>query len=99
MIHTFKKGKERFVCDCGSGRVSAVSALQYKMLSYLNPPLSEELPTSLRYDLAKYDSGMVEEAYSELYALYLDGGLFSGGDGNIACGGCAYGDVCDMGKK
>lgn len=97
MIHTFKNGKDRYVCDIPSGQVSIVSALQYKMLSYLKPPLSPELPTSLRYDLAKYDSGSVEDAYGGLYALYEAGKLFSGsGDGK--CEGCPYSSVCHYNK-
>ena len=98
MIHTFKKGGERFVCDLASGQVSAVSALQYKMLSYLKPPLSPGLPTALRYDLAKYDGGMVEDAYDGLYALYESGKLFSEGDAKENCRECAYCDICGMVK-
>ncbi len=77
MIFQFKKSGERYVFDSGSGEVSAVNALQYKMLSYIKPPLTEDLPTSLRYDLAKYDGGAVSEAYEGLYSLYAEGKLFS----------------------
>ncbi len=77
MIFQFKSSGERYVYDSGSGEVSAISALQYKMLSYIKPPLSEDLPTALRYDLAKYDGGAVSEAYDGLYALYSEGKLFS----------------------
>ncbi len=77
MIFQFKKSGERYVYDSGSGEVSAVSALQYKMLSYIKPPLTEDLPTALRYDLAKYDGGAVSEAYDGLYELYKEGKLFS----------------------
>lgn len=98
MIHTFKKGKERYVCDLASGQISLVSALQFKMLSYLRPPLTPELPTSLRYDLAKYDSGSVEDAYEGLYALFEEGKLFSGGKDRADCTGCEYADVCGMRK-
>lgn len=77
MVFQFKKSGERYVYDSGSGEVSAVSALQYKMLSYIKPPLTEDLPTSLRYDLAKYDGGAVSEAYDGLYRLYSEGKLFS----------------------
>ncbi len=77
MIFQFKKSKERFVYDSGSGAVSSLSALQYKMLSYVAPPLTEDLPTALRYDLAKFDGGAVSEAYNELYKLYSEGKLFS----------------------
>ena len=98
MIHTFKNGRERFVCDCSSGHISAVSALQYKMLSYLKPPLTPDLPTSLRYDLAKYDGGMVEEAYDGLYALYEAGKLYSVGEADDVCRECVYGGICGTKK-
>lgn len=80
MIFQFKKSKERYVYDSGSGVVSSLSALQYKMLSYVAPPLGEELPTALRYDLAKFDGGAVSEAYEGLYKLYSEGKLFSNDD-------------------
>ena len=48
-----------------------------KMLSYIKPPLTQDMPVSLRYSLAKYDSSGVEEAYEELYSLYERGELFS----------------------
>lgn len=88
MIHVYRLGGERFVFDRGSGSVSTVTALQYKMLSYLKPPLTPDLPTSLRYDLAKYDSGMVEDAYEGLYALYEEGKLFSPDETDEPCSGC-----------
>ena len=92
MVRTFKKNGERYVCDEKSGTVSAVSALEYKMISYLKPPLGPDMPTSLRYDLAKYDSGAVEDAYAKLYALYEAGKLFSEDAGG--CGECEYSDIC-----
>ena len=97
MTHTFRKNGERFVCDTGSGTVSTVSALQYKMLTYIKPPLTPDLPTSLRYDLAKYDGGAVEDAYTGLYALYEAGKLFSDGE-NTSCGDCPYADACGAAK-
>ena len=54
-----------------------LSALAYKMLGLLEPPLTPECPAALRYDLAKYDSQDVDEAYDELYALSESGVLFS----------------------
>ncbi len=77
MIHIYKVNGERFVYDVGSDTSTPITALQQKMLSYIKPPMTEDLPTSLRYDLAKYDGGMVSDAYDELYGLYLDGKLFS----------------------
>lgn len=77
MIFQFKKNGERCVYDSGSGTVSSLSALQYKMLSYVSPPLTEDLPTALRYDLAKYDGAAVSDAYDGLYKLYSEGKLFT----------------------
>lgn len=77
MIKIIKENGERFVCDENSGTKTPITALQAKMLTYLKPPMTEELPTALRYDLAKYDGGMVEDAYAALYELYTEGKLFS----------------------
>lgn len=77
MIYIFKANGERFVYDEGSSSVSALTALQYKMISYITPPMKEDLPTSLRYDLAKYDGGAVTDAYEGLYELYSEGKLYS----------------------
>ncbi len=100
MIHIFKVNGERFVFDRGSGAVSTVSALQYKMLSYLKPPLTEELPSALRYDLAKYDGGMVEDAYEGLYRLYCGGRLFAPDEdgGSPECSGCWARSRCGFDK-
>lgn len=96
MIHTFKKGGERFVYDRGSGKVNQISALQFKMLSYLKPPLTEDLPTALRYDLAKYDGGMVEDAYAALYSLFLCGQLFSEDAAPERCADCWASGRCEL---
>ena len=77
MIHAYKLNGQRIVLDSASGAVHVLSALAFKMIDYLKPPLEPECPSALRYDLAKYDSADVEEAYSELYRLYKDGTLFS----------------------
>ncbi len=98
MIHMFKVNGERFVFDRGSGAVNPVSALQYKMLSYLKPPLTEDLPSALRYDLAKYDGGMVEEAYEGLFGLYENGKLFSPDkeSGVPVCSDCWASGRCNL---
>ncbi len=77
MIKIIKENGERFVYDENSDTKTPITALQAKMLSYLKPPMTQELSTSLRYDLAKYDGGMVEDAYAELYELYTEGKIFS----------------------
>ncbi len=77
MIKLLREDGQRYVYDEGSGTKTAVSALEYKMLGYIKPPMTKDLPTYLRYDLAKYDSGSVEEAYTRLYQLYSEGKIFS----------------------
>ena len=77
MLHYFKQGTERIALDSASGAVHVLSALAYKMLPYMNDPPEKDCPSALRYELAKYDSADIEEAYSELYSLYENGTLFS----------------------
>ena len=77
MVHIFKQGGQRIALDSASGAVHVLSALAYKMLDLLEPPMTEVCPTAVRYDLAKYDSRDVDEAYDELYSLYEAGVLFS----------------------
>lgn len=77
MVHAFKQGGQRIALDTASGAVHVLSALAYKMIDLLEPPLTPVCPSALRYDLAKYDSRDVDEAYDELYALYESGVLFS----------------------
>lgn len=77
MLHIFKQGGQRIALDTASGAVHVLSALAYKMIGLLEPPLTAVYPTSLRYDLAKYDSRDVGEAYDELFSLYQNGVLFS----------------------
>lgn len=98
MIHIYKVNGERFVYDSGSDTSTPISALQQKMLSYIKPPMTEDLPTSLRYDLAKYDGGMVSDAYDELYELYLDGKLFASA-ANGKCADCVAAARCALFEK
>ncbi|MCD7782852.1 MAG: hypothetical protein LUI15_02985 [Firmicutes bacterium] len=77
MIKLENENGQRYVYDEGSGTKTPITALEYKMLGYIKPPMPKDLPAYLRYDLAKYDSGSVEEAYERLYQLYADGKLFS----------------------
>ncbi|MBQ9779650.1 MAG: hypothetical protein IJW00_01775 [Clostridia bacterium] len=57
------------------GQSVSLSVLQRKMLPAITLPMGEDCPTALRYALAKYDAGMVAEAYEGLYNLYLEGAL------------------------
>lgn len=77
MIHCWKSGKQKTVYDTASGAVLTFSSLEYKMIQAITPPLAPLCPSSLRYELAKYDSADVEEAYDKIYALFRDGILFA----------------------
>ncbi len=84
MIHLYKYSGRKCCYDTSSGAVIELSALQYKMMGALEAPLPALCPTSLRYELAKFDSEDVTEAYDELYALYRDGLIYGKGDSDTA---------------
>ncbi len=72
MLHTFKSCGIQAAVDSRDGSVRILDSLMYAMIPSL-PPLSEmtkDLPTSIRYAFAKYDSQDLNRAYSELYDLY-----------------------------
>lgn len=77
MLHFWKSAKQKRVYDTASGAVLSLTSLEYKMIQAIIPPLSPLCPSSLRYELAKYDSTDVEEAYEHLYALHRDHMLFA----------------------
>ena len=84
MIYLYKYNGRKCCYDSKSGAVIELTALQYKMMGAIEAPLTPACPTSLRYELAKFDSEDVSEAYDELYGLFIDGILFAEGDGNTA---------------
>ncbi|MBQ4326940.1 MAG: hypothetical protein IJC32_00820 [Clostridia bacterium] len=84
MIYLYKYNGRKCCYDSKSGAVIELTALQYKMMGAIEAPLTPACPTSLRYELAKFDSEDVSEAYDELYGLFSDGILFAEGDGNTA---------------
>lgn len=72
MIHTFKSCGIQAAVDSRDGSVRILDSLTYSMIPSL-PPVAEmtkELPTSIRYAFAKYDSQDLSRAYGELYDLY-----------------------------
>lgn len=72
MIHTFKSCGIHAAVDSRDGSVRLLDSLMYAMIPSL-PPVAEmtkDLPTSIRYAFAKYDSQDLSRAYSELYDLY-----------------------------
>ena len=76
MVHYWKSEKQKLVYDTASGAVIHLTSLEYKMIQAITPPLSPLCPSSLRYELAKYDSADVEEAYERIYTLFKEGILF-----------------------
>jgi hypothetical protein len=84
MIHYWKSEKQKLVYDTASGAIVSLTSLEYKMIQAITPPLSPVCPSSLRYELAKYDSADVEEAYAHIYALFQEGILFAdNADGTV----------------
>ena len=83
MLYTLKSAGKKYAYDSVSGAVIQLNALQFKMLGAILPPLTAVCPTSLRYELAKFDSMDVEEAYEGIYALSRDGIIYKEDDGKI----------------
>ena len=77
MIYKFKFYGHYFALDTKSRAVHNLTEIQYDMLTYLRFPLEEVFPTTLRYDLAKYPSTDLKEAYFAFKKLYEDGVLLS----------------------
>jgi len=68
------------VLDVHSGAVHVVDELTYRLLALLPSALPETCPKEAFSALAEYPSADVEEAYSELYSLFLAGELYSPDD-------------------
>ena len=73
MVHSFKLYGQRYAFDIGSGAIHKLSEVQFDMLRYLKLPFENAFPSSLRYDLAKYESSALKEGYLALAALNKDG--------------------------
>ena len=80
MLHLFKASGKKLAFDSASGAFIPLTSLAYKMLGALTAPLTPVCPTSLRYELAKYDSEDVSSTYDRLYSLHERGLLFAAGD-------------------
>ena len=80
MVHLFKASGKKIAFDSASGAFIPLTALANKMMGALTAPLSPVCPTSLRYELAKYDSEDVADTYERLYSLQEDGLLFAAGN-------------------
>ncbi len=81
MIYITKVCGKKIAYDSASGAVIHLTSLANKMLGALSAPLPPLCPTSLRYELAKYDSQDVTETYDSLYELQESGLLFANDDG------------------
>ncbi len=80
MVHIFKILGKKIAFDSASGAFVPLTALANKMVGALTAPLAPVCPTSLRYELAKYDSEDVSDTYDKLYSLQENGILFARGD-------------------
>lgn len=103
MLHYWKSGKQKIAYDTASGAVIPMTSLEYKMIQAITPPLAPLCPSSLRYELAKYDSADVEEAYEKIYTLYTQGILFATSNASApkVCIGGQYGltDADDLARE
>lgn len=103
MLHYWKSGKQKIAYDTASGAVIPMTSLEYKMIQAITPPLASLCPSSLRYELAKYDSADVEEAYEKIYTLYTQGILFATSNASApkVCIGGQYGltDADDLARE
>lgn len=69
MIYTFKSNGIRAAVDSRDGSVRLLDNLTYHLLSTMQEKPAPEMPTSLRYAFAKYDSADLQKAYKTAYAL------------------------------
>lgn len=83
MLYTLKSAGKKYAYDSASGALIQLNALQFKMLGAILPPLMAVCPTSLRYELAKFDSMDVEEAYDYIYSLSRDGLIYGENNGTV----------------
>ena len=75
MVHTFKIYGQYYALDIASKAVHLISPAEYDILRYIKLPFENELPSSLRYDLAKYSSDELSASYLRLSKLSSDGVL------------------------
>ena len=85
MLALFRHAGKKYAYDTTAGSLTVLSALEHRMLEALTPPMSPVCPTALRYELAKYSSDAVEQAYEELYEKAANGVIFTPENGCIRC--------------
>lgn len=83
MLILFRHNAKKYAYDTVCGSLQTVSALEYRMLEAIQPPMSTNCPTALRYELAKYDSEDVAESYDALYKKATDGMIFATENGTL----------------
>ena len=85
MLVLFRHSGKKYAFDTVAGALTALTALEHRMLEALTPPMPPACPTALRYELAKYDSCAVEECYDALLEKSANGVIFTPENGNIRC--------------
>ena len=83
MLILFRYNAKKYAYDTVCGALHTLSALEYRMLEALQPPMGPICPTALRYELAKYDSEDVSECYDTLYEKAQSGQIFVAEDGTL----------------
>ncbi|MBQ8356365.1 MAG: hypothetical protein IJX39_00995 [Clostridia bacterium] len=83
MLVLFRHNARKYAYDTVVGSLTVLSALEYRMLEAIQPPMGPVCPTALRYELAKFDSADVEEAYALLYQKAVDGVIFARENGAL----------------
>ena len=81
MLVLFRHNAKKYAYDTVSGSLTVLTALEYRMLEAIQPPMPPVCPTALRYELAKFDSADVEYAYDGLFEKAADGVIFAADDG------------------
>ena len=77
-IHCFEHNGVRLVLDIASGAVHILDPVSFALCRRLEAPLDARCPPILLDELSStHSAAAIAEAYGELYALWLDGLLFS----------------------
>lgn len=80
MIYTFKLYGTRIALDTSSGAAHLLDALGFDMLRYLVFPLENNCLSTLRYDLARYESADVSATFSAFEKMNKDGVFSENGE-------------------
>jgi hypothetical protein len=83
MLILFRHNAKKYAYDTVCGALHTTSALEYRMLEAIQPPMGPICPTALRYELAKYDSEDVAECYDSLYEKAANGMIFVPENGTL----------------